>query len=382
MFKYNHRSYNTKREIEGNHLKNKIQYWLIQILLTLTIIYVSSKITFLFRPIGVFISTLFFPILIAGFLYFLLNPVVNFLHRKKVPRSLAIVIIYVVVIGIVVLIVGSLVPSISKQFTALAMALPGYAKQSINSFNRMLSHSSELKWLINAQQNLFQSFEQKLISFANTLPGTITFSITNIVGVIANIAVILATVPFLLFYMLKDGQKFPEAIAKFFPASIRDESMTILKETGETLSAYIHGQITVALSVGLMTFIGYMIIKLPFALVMALAVTFTYFIPYIGLIIGAVPAVIVAFFDSPTEVLLVLIVLIISQQIEANLLSPLILGKSLDIHPVTIIIILLAAGNLAGVLGMILAVPTYAVCKTIILNGIRFLQARRKAPLS
>lgn len=358
-------------------MNNKFQNWLVQILLIITIIFVSSKITFLFRPIGIFISTLFFPILIAGFLFFLLNPVVNFLFRKKVPRVIAILIIYVVVIGIIVLIIGSLVPSLNKQFTALGMALPGYANQTINYFNH-LSQSSEFKWVVNAQPNLFLSFEQKLISFTNTLPENITYSITNIVGVIANIAIILATVPFLLFYMLKDGHKFPAAISKFFPAAYRDDCLIILKETGETLSSYIHGQIAVAITVGTLTFIGYLIVKLPFALIMALAVTFTYFIPYIGLVIGAVPAVIIAFFDSPTEVLFVLIVLIISQQVEANLLSPLILGKSLDIHPVTIIIILLAAGNLAGFVGMILAVPTYAVCKTLVFNVIKFFIARKK----
>ena len=359
-------------------MKNKVQFFLVQILLMLTIIYVSSKVTFLFRPIGVFVSTLFFPILIAGFLFFLLNPVVDFLERKKVPRIMAILFIYVIIIGFVILIIESLLPSISKQFASLSMALPGYANKTINYFND-LSNSSQFKWLINAQQNLFQSFEKKLISFANTLPETITYSITNMVGVIANIAVILATVPFLLFYMLKDGKKFPTSISKFFPETFREEGLTILKETGETLTSYIHGQMAVAVTVGTMTFIGYIIIKLPFALVMALAVTFTYFIPYIGLVIGAVPAVIVAFFDSPTEIVLVLIVLLIAQQVESNLLSPLILGKSLDIHPVTIIIILLAAGNLAGILGMILAVPTYAVSKTIALNALKFFRARKKA---
>jgi predicted PurR-regulated permease PerM len=372
---------NIELENEGNLVKSKLQFWLIQILLILTIIFVSSKITFLFRPIGVFISTLFFPILIAGFLFFLLNPVVNFLHQKKVPRYIAILVLYVAVIGIVVVIVDNLVPSINKQFTALASQLPVYAKRTINYFNNM-AQTSEFKWTLNAQQNLIKSFEQKLIGYANSLPETITYSITNIVGVIANVAVILATVPFLLFYMLKDGNKFPEKIAKFFPATFRDEGLIILKETGETLSTYIHGQVAVALSVGTMIFIGYLIIKLPFALVMALIVTFTYFIPYVGLIIGATPAVIVALFDSPTKVLLVLIVIIISQQIESNLLSPLILGKSLDIHPATIIIILLAAGNLAGVLGMILGVPTYAVGKTIVLNAIKFLNARKKARTS
>lgn len=358
-------------------MNRKSQYWLVQILLILSIIFIASKITFLFQPIGIFISTLFFPILIAGVLFFLLNPVVDFLQRHRLPRVIAILIIYVAATGLIVLIIGNLVPYISRQFAALAMALPDYAQKTIAYFNR-LAQSSELKWVLTQQSNLLNSFEKNLIGYANTLPERITFSITNILGVITNIAVILATVPFLLFYMLKDGHKLPSAFSKLFPAVIRDECLTILKETGETLSTYIHGQVAVALAVGTMAFIGYFIINLPFPLVMALAVALTYFIPYLGLVIGATPAVIVAFFDSPMKVLFVFLVLIIAQQVEANLLSPLILGKSLDIHPVTIIIILLAAGNLGGVIGMVLAVPTYAVGKTIVLNAIKFLKARKK----
>ena len=360
--------------------KRKLQYWLLQILLILTIIYVSTKISFLFQPIGIFFSTIFFPILITGFLYFLLNPVVNFLQRQKVPRVLAIIIIYVIFILILVLAIGNLVPAITKQFTALANELPGYAEKTLRFFDNV-AKSSEFKWVMSEQNDILETGKQKLIEFANTLPDKVTVSITNIIGLVANIAIILVTVPFLLFYMFKDGHKFPLAISKFLPSAYREEGLSTLKETGETLSAYIQGQVTVALAVGTLSFIGYLIIDLPFALVMALIVAFTNIIPYIGPILGGAPAVIVAFFDSPTKALLVVIVILIAQQIEGNVLSPLILGKSLDTHPATIIIILLAAGNLAGVLGMILAIPTYAVLKTIVLNLVKFLRARRQANL-
>jgi predicted PurR-regulated permease PerM len=156
----------------------------------------------------------------------------------------------------------------------------------------------------------------------------------------------------------------------------------MLKETGETLSSYIQGQVIVALSVGTLAFVGYLIIDLPFALVMALIVAFTNIIPYVGPILGGAPAVIVALFDSPTKALLVVLIIVIAQQVEGNVLSPLILGKSLDTHPATIIIVLLAAGNLAGILGMVLAVPFYAVVKTIVLNVIKFLQARKRATIT
>ncbi len=332
----------------------------------------------MFKPIGVFFTTVFFPILITGFLYFLLNPIVDFLERKKLPRAGAILVIYVVFAGLIVLAVGSLVPAISKQATELANDLPVFADKTTEFFYDVVQ-SSEFKSFRDEQREMIDSVEGSIREYANTLPNKLTNGIKGFFGIITNIAIIFVTVPFLLFYMFKDGHNFPKAVSKFIPAEYRDESLTILKETGETLSAYIQGQVMVASLVGILTFIGYLIIDLRYALIMALIVAITNIIPYVGPIIGGAPAVLVAFFDSPTKALLAIVVILIAQQIEGNLLSPMILGKSLDTHPATIIIILLAAGNLAGVLGMVLAVPTYAVTKTIVLNLVRFLKARKRA---
>ncbi|TWE01909.1 putative PurR-regulated permease PerM [Neobacillus bataviensis] len=358
--------------------KSKIQFWLIQILLILTIIFVSTKISFMFKPIGVFFSTVFFPILITGFLYFLLNPLVNFLERKKLPRIAAILIIYVGFAGLLVLAIGSLVPTVSKQATELANNLPVFANKTTDFFNNVI-HSSQFKNIMVQQSEIIDSVQQRLMEYANTLPNKLTNGIKGFFGLVTNIAIILVTVPFLLFYMLKDGHKFPKAVSNFIPTDYSDEGLKILKETGETLSAYIQGQVLVALAVGTLAFIGFLIIGMPYALIMALIISFTNIIPYVGPIIGGAPAVLIAFFDSPTKALLVIVVILVAQQIEGNFLSPLILGKTLDTHPATIIIILLAAGNLAGVLGMVLAVPTYAVSKVIVLNLVRFLRARKAA---
>ncbi|MBS4211643.1 MULTISPECIES: AI-2E family transporter [Neobacillus] len=358
--------------------KSKLQFWLIQILLILSIIFVSTKITFMFKPIGVFFSTVFFPILITGFLYFLLNPLVNFLERKKLPRIASILIIYVGFIGLLVLAISSLVPIVSKQATDLANNLPVFAHE-ITEFLKNMVKSSEFKSFRDTQSEIIDTVQQRSMEFANTLPKTLTNALLSLFGMVTNLAIILVTVPFLLFYMFKDGHKFPKAVSKFFPSGYRDEGLKILKETGETLSAYIQGQVMVALAVGTLSFIGYLIIDMPYALILALIVAFTNIIPYVGPIIGGTPAVLVAFFDSPTKALLVIVVILVAQQIEGNFLSPMILGKSLDTHPATIIIILLAAGNLAGVLGMVLAVPTYAVSKVIVLNLVRFLRARKAA---
>lgn len=342
------------------------------------IIYISTKISFLFKPIVVFSTTLFFPILISGFLYFLLNPVVNRLQRLKLPRTVAILIIYVVFIGLIVLLVGTVVPAISKQVTSLANDLPKYAKQTKEFFDQ-LAHSQQYKWFLTQDYISVNDIEKKIIAFANTLPGQITNGLSGVFGLITNLTVIIATVPFLLFYMFKDGQNFPNSIVKLLPTSYRQPALKMLKDTGDTLATYIQGQIMVALFVGTISFIGYLIIGLPYALILALIVSVTNIIPYVGPILGGAPAVLVALFDSPTKAILALVVIVIAQQMEGNVISPLILGKSLDTHPATIIILLLVAGNLAGVLGMVLAVPSYAVMKTIIVNTVRFLQMRKEA---
>ncbi|WP_075982917.1 AI-2E family transporter [Bacillus massilinigeriensis] len=358
--------------------KKKFQYWTLQILIIVSIIYVSTKISFLFEPVGIFVSTLFFPILISGFLYFLLNPLVNLLQKMKLPRTIAILFIYVAVIGLIVLVIGNIAPVISKQVTALFNDLPTYAKKT-EGFINSLSDSKQFKWFMEQEYVSPEDIEKRVMAFANTLPDTITSGLSNIVSVITNIAILIVTVPFLLFYMFKDGYKLPTAISKFMPQSYRAEGVKTLNETAETLSAYIQGQITVALFVGTLAFIGYLIIGLKYALVMALIVAVTNIIPYVGPFLGGAPAVILALFDSPTKAILVVVVIVIAQQVEGNLLSPLILGKRLDTHPATIIIILLVAGNLAGVLGMILAIPTYACTKTIVVNFIHFLRIRREA---
>nr|WP_279326044.1 AI-2E family transporter [Bacillus sp. FJAT-47783] len=340
------------------------------------IIYFSTKITFLFKPIVIFATTLFFPILISGFLYFLLNPVVVFFERRRVPRTLAILLLYVLFISVVSLIIGSIGPTIVSQFNDLIENMPTYIAQS-RTVIEDLYHSTWFQWVVSQELISLDKIENTLTSYVSTITQNVSQGFQVVFGVIANITLIIVTVPFVLFYMFKDGEKFPQTVVKFFPKDYRHEVLRILKETGETLSTYIRGQMTVSLGVGILVFIGFVLIKLPYALLLALVIAVTNIIPYLGPFLGAIPAVIVGLLDSPAKALIVIIVITIVQQIDGNIMSPLIIGKRLDTHPLTIIILLLVAGNIAGVLGMILAVPTYAVSKTIIINLYRLIRLRQ-----
>lgn len=358
-------------------LKSKLHFWTLEILLIVAIIYILTKISFLFDPIFVFMSTLFFPILITGFLYFLFNPLVSFAQKKlKVPRTLGIIILYLLFIGLVIFIIATVVPIITRQVKELINDIPFFINE-IQNLVEEISTSEAFHWVQTQQYVELDQIVNTLTSYFTAIPSTITSGLSGIFGVIANMAIVVVTVPFLLFFLLKDGHKLPNAIVRFIPSSYRKEGLSILKDTTDTLAAYIQGQMIVSLCVGTLSYIGYLIIGLDYALILAIAVAVTNIIPYLGPILGAAPAVIVAMFDSPLMVGLVIVVAVIAQQIESNLISPLVIGRRLDTHPATIIIILLAAGNIAGVLGMILGVPVYAVCKTIVLNIVRLIKLHR-----
>lgn len=355
----------------------KFQKWSLQILIILTIILIASKVSFLLEPVGIFFTTLFFPILISGFLFFIFNPVVKFFERKlKLKRTLSIILLYIIILTAIIVGIGNVIPIISKQITSFANDIPKYASQIEHFINE---NSDELQNIISNEYVPFEKVEEKLNEFLNTLPTKITNAFFGVFGFLTSTVVTIITVPVLLFYMFKDGHRLPIAFSKFIPRNYRKEGLETIEDVGETLSAYINGQVTVACIVGLLAFIGYLIIDVPYPLVMALIVAVTNIIPYVGPILGGAPAVIIALFDSPFQALLVVIVITIAQQIEGNFLSPLILGKSLDIHPATVIILLLVAGNIAGVIGMVLAVPAYAVTKTIVISIARFLEIRRQA---
>jgi predicted PurR-regulated permease PerM len=353
--------------------KSKLYFWTVEILLLFLILLVGTKISFLFKPFAILFSTLFSPILIAVFLYFLFLPIIDFLERKNVPRTIGILILYLVLIAAAIISFINIFPVLLDQFKDLVNNLPALINQTTHQVGIIE------KWIGSQNYVEISNIQKNLSKFLLTFLGGVTGGIGAVLGVISNITLIVVTVPFIMFYMFKDGHNFPTAFSKFVPSTYRQHAIHIMNETGETLSSYIRGQSIVCMFIGFGTFIGYVIIGLPNALILSLVAAITNIIPYFGPFIGGAPAVIVAFLISPKMAAFVILIIVIVQQIDSNLISPYIMGKSLNIHPLTIILLLLFAGNFAGVLGMILAVPTYAIAKVIIINLVRIIKLRKKS---
>lgn len=347
-----------------NKMKDsKLMFWTFWLLIVVTIIFIMTKIDFLFFPVTTFITTLFMPILTAGFLYYLLTPIDSLLEKVNIKRKFAIPIVLLIFITIVIVLILTLIPAILAQVGQLLENLP----KVVSSLEMQVSKLEDQDWFNEININeIVDSFGLTIRSISNFLISNVTTSLGSLVGVVANTAIFVVTVPIMLFYMFRDGSKLPQAISRFLPGEYRTEMIGLLGQMNKTISSYISGQALVCLFIGIFTYLGYLLIGQPYALLLGAIAGVTNIIPYLGPFIGAAPAVVLAFTVSPIQALKVALVVLVIQQIESNLVSPNIIGKTLDIHPLTIIVLLLVAGNLAGVLGMITAVPTYAVTKTII----------------
>lgn len=347
----------------------RIGYGIIVILL---IILLSKQVSFIFKPLVVFVQTLFFPFLVSGVLFYLFRPVVGGLQKLGIPKTLSILLIYLVFIGLFVLLGLIAGPLLKEQFQRLVENFPQImdkARQKFMELNRQ-------PWV-----NQYVDWNEISIQVTDYLKSSLTqigTNIANFIGILTNILVVFVTVPFILYYMLKEGEKAPAYLLRLLPEREREQGRKILSDMDAALSSYIKGQVLISVFVGVIVYIGYLIIGIDYSLILALVTMFTNVIPFIGPLIGTIPALVVGFIESPMMVVKVLIVAVIAQQLEGNLISPLVMGKNLNIHPLTIILLLLVAGSLGGFLGLLLAVPTYAVLKVVVSHFYRLLRLRNE----
>lgn len=343
-------------------LTNKLWFQVgIGILLALLIIRMFIEVKGLFSPLFIIGQTIFLPLLLSGVLFYLSRPLLEYLEKKGWKKWTGILAIFVILtfsIGILSTLVG---PAITKQVNELVKEAPAITEDveemAVDLYNQKNRLPNALEQSIDNQSgrigDIVAGFGDWVVTFVQSLFSVI-FAIT--------------LVPFFLFFILKDHESFAPYVAKFFSGDKKTWIRKTLVDIDTTLKSFIIGQLIVSLAVGIMLLIGYLIIGLEYALLLALFGMVTNIIPFLGPFIAVIPAVVIAFVQEPQMAIYVLIIMVVAQQIEGDLISPNVMGKALDIHPLTIITLILAAGNIAGLWGIILAIPTYAVIKTIVKN--------------
>ncbi|MCC3374752.1 AI-2E family transporter [Cohnella sp. REN36] len=348
----------------------RIGYGIIVVLL---IILLASKVNFIFQPFLKVLETLLLPMLLSVIMYYLLRPIVNLLEKQRVNRSLAIAVVYLALAALVTFLIMLIGPIIRTQIDSLMDNLPELVRLAEAQVAKLQQNEWAARYLKEHQIDL----TSKIPDLVNGVISNTGNAFNSVIGFVSNIVLLLSTVPFIAYYLLKTGYKVPEFVIKLVPDKHDEEAKQIMYEMDSALSAYIQGKILVSIGLSILMLIGYLIIGLPYALLLAIVFTFLNVIPYVGVLIGAVPSVIVAFIDSPWMAVETIIVIVIAQQIEDRVLSPQIMGKKLDIHPLTIIIVLLCVGSLFGLLGMFVAVPSYALLKVVVTHVYRIWRLRR-----
>lgn len=333
----------------------------VAILLTLVIIRMFMEVKSIFSPLLIIGQTIFLPLLLGGVLFYLSRPLLKWLESVKFPRWASILSVFAV-IGLIGWLFYALIgPPITEQVNELVENTP----EIIEDVEEVTKYALSQKDLLpETLQDTVDDATGKINDIAVSA-GSLLFKFIQ--SVFQGIFV-LVLVPFFLVYMLKDHEKFAPFVSSFAKGEKKTWIRKTLADIDDTLRSYIQGQLFVSFLVGLMLLIGYFAIGLKYALLLAIFGMMMNVIPFLGPYISVIPAIIIALTQEPKLAIYVAIIMLVAQQIESNFITPNVMGKSLDIHPLTVITVILAAGNIAGLWGIILAIPTYAVIKVILKN--------------
>ncbi|WDV44127.1 AI-2E family transporter [Clostridiaceae bacterium M8S5] len=311
------------------------------------------------------VKDVIFAIIFSITIAYILNPLANFLEMKGIKRSLAIVLIYVVMITFAIVVYILIVPSMLEEISNLIDDFPDYIVQINNKIDSLYTNIDKLpKGLGN-----FKSIIDNIIAMVEKL---ITSGINNITEKIASTfskILVLVLIPVITFYFLKDKELFKKSIILTCPKRYRDDLLKISRKMNVILGRFVRGQLILATFIGIASAVGLFFIKVKFWLIIGIVAGIASIIPYFGPIIGIIPALFFALLDSTTKAIWVIILFFAVQQFEGDILSPRIVGESVGLHPVIVMVVLLIGGGIFGVMGMLLSVPSVVFIK-ILMNHV------------
>ena len=343
--------------------KSKLMFWTSEVLLLTIIFFIWRQMGDMITPIVSVVNTILIPFLVGGFLYYITNPLVKFLQDKlKINRMIGILITLSLLFGLITLGVIYLLPILINQLSSLINSTQGLYWE-IQSFVNQLSKNPLFKNL-NIQSTI-QQLNLSYVDILQNILNSVTNSLGSVLSAVVNTLMILIMTPIFLVYFLMDGHKLLPMLERTVLKRDKLNISSLLTNLNATVARYISGISIDALIIGALAYIGYSVIGLKYALVFAIFSSLANLIPYVGPSIGLIPMVITYAFTDPQKMVAALIYMLIIQQVDGNILYPRIVGGVMKVHPITIMVLLLLSSNIYGVLGMIVAIPTYSILKEI-----------------
>ena len=326
------------------------------------------------------VRVIFPPLVLALLIIYLLNPMVNRLEARRVPRVAAALLTYVVVLGGITLLVIALIPRISDQARTFAEQWPQFRDKIVvfvddtaGSIDRRFNihiNTDQFSCLIGADATSGGPSEARCDAITEKFREQITHSAGRLTAIGFSILeglLVFILAPLIALYLLIDLPQLRRDLLNLVPESSRGEVAFLGTQMGKTLGGFFRGQLMVALIVGVLSALGFWIVGLPFWLVIGAVAGFFNLIPLVGPYIGGALGFLVGTVSGGVSLgLAAAIVELIVQQIDNHLITPNVMRRTVQLHPATVMLSLLAGGTLAGFWGVLLAVPGVATAKLLL----------------
>ena len=307
-------------------------------------------------------------VLIAIFFALAIAPAVNWLDRHRVPRPLAILLVYLSIAAAIFGIGLVVVPPLVNGVDDLSNDLPGYVDD--------LRHNDTFREYDNKYH-----ITDKVTQQAEELPSKLGDAAGTLRDVTVNVFskfVQLFSILVITFLLLMDGHRILNFGYKQMSPQREARMRKIAKDISEAIAGYVFGNFVISIAAGLVTYVTLLLIDVPFALPLAILFAFFDLIPLIGATLGGIlVGIVVAFVAFPGGLIVWVIVLIVYQQIENNIIQPVVYGQTVQIHPLVVIIAVLIGSALLGVLGVLIAIPAAAAVQSVVRDWWSYRQADR-----
>lgn len=305
--------------------------------------------------------------IISAILAYILNPLVNKIEKRGIKRGWGVAIVYLSILLILIILSVVVVPQITKEVASLVADLPKYADYLAKRFSTFAemtpgyedseAYKTVMESINRSYRKIINSLMDWISNSASSITTMVSHSVQNLISVLFSIAMILI----MTYYFLVDKKRYVAKTKNLIPEAYKDDLRYLSERINKILSEFIRGRIILAVFVGAFTAILLLILRIDFAIVIGIITCIADIIPYIGPLLGFIPAFLFAVIQSPIKGLIVAIFYVVIQWAENNVLAPKIIGNSMGLNPLFIFLAIIIGGGMFGVWGMVVSVPLAAI---------------------
>ena len=370
--------------------KDIIKLILFTVIIIFAFIYIKTIGSFL-----AYLINIFMPFIIGIFIAFILNVLLNFVENKlfkklnnknyktwsKLKRPVSVIITFIIIITIIVFILGLLIPQLQNTVSLFTKNFDTYKEQTIEILNNFGINSES----INNYSTSINNLKNEITSYINNNRNEImqiTIGVAS--SFLGSITSIIIGIVFAIYILLKKedlSRQFKKILKAYLPEKYERRIEEIANLSNITFGNFISGQCLESLIIGLLCFIGMLILQIPYASTISVLVGFTALIPVFGAFIGTFIGAFLIFMVEPFKALIFIIFIIILQQLEGNIIYPKVVGKSVGLPSIWVMVAVTIGASIYGVLGMILSVPLCSILYSIIKTDVNLkIEEKNKVP--